>query len=90
MEGADILLKFVDGGHVVGFNKRTVTALTCELATAGRDIVVILAVGSRGELFEELQVCECGGIDSCGSASIGFPRVSGTCAAPTSLLKWGC
>ena len=62
---SDILLKLIDSGHVVGFDKRAVVALACELSAASSDIVVALAVRSSSELLEELQVRKCGRIDSC-------------------------
>lgn len=61
----DLLLKLVDGGHVVGFDKRAIIALTHELGAAGCDIVVALAVRSCSELLEELKVRERGEINSC-------------------------
>lgn len=64
-ECSGLLLKLVDSGHVVSFDKRAVVAWTCELAAVGSDIIVAFAVRSRSELFEELQVRECGEIDSC-------------------------
>ena len=64
-EACDILLKLVNGGHVIGCNERAV-GLTCELGAAGSGYVsVALAVRCCGELFEELKVSECGGIGSC-------------------------
>ena len=60
-----ILLKFVDSGHVVGFDKRAIVARTCELSAAGSDVAIAGAVRSCSELFEELQVRECSEIDSC-------------------------
>ena len=52
----DILLKLIDSGHVVGFDKRAVVTLACELGAASSDIVIALAVRSSSKLFEELQV----------------------------------
>ncbi len=85
----DILLKFIDSGHVVGFDKRAVVTLTRELSSASSDVVIAVAVRSSSELFEELQVRIGGEIDSCCSQfQLLAPRE--ICKTPTSLLKWGC
>ena len=47
-----LLVKFVDGGHVVGFDEGTVAARTGEFVASGCVVVVALAVRGCGELFE--------------------------------------
>jgi len=65
MEGA-VLLKLVDGGDIVCFDKWTVVACrTGQLEAAIRDVVVAGAVCRSGELFEELEVREGTRIDGC-------------------------
>ena len=58
-----ILLKFVDSGHVVGFDERTVPGRTCEFGAAMGDIDVGFAVRSCGKLLEQLEICKGGGIE---------------------------
>lgn len=62
-------------------------ALTFELSVAGSDVDVARAVRSCSILFEELQVRECGGIDSCRFISLVTSVKEHSCKTPTSLLK---
>lgn len=65
IEMLDPLLKFIDSGRIVRFDKRAVMRWACELVATGSDVVISLAVRSCGDLLRELKVRDRGKIDSC-------------------------
>lgn len=58
-----ILLKLVDTGHIIGLDKRTIPARTCEFGAAMGDVDVGFAVRRGGKLLEKLEICKDGGIE---------------------------